>query len=49
MRFKEYSSSLSAKGWQVINKVIHMQRKSMRDLQEILNAILYLKKRLYAA
>jgi putative transposase len=44
MRIKQYSSDLSAKGWQVINKIIHVQRKSKWDLQEIVNGIFYLTK-----
>jgi putative transposase len=44
MRLKQYSSDLSAKGWQVIQKVLHVQRKSKWNLQEIVNAIFYLTK-----
>lgn len=44
MRFKQYSSDLSAQGWQVIQKVVHVQRKSKWDLQGIVNAIFYLTK-----
>ena len=41
---KTYSSDLSARSWQVINKVINVQRKSKWDLMEIMNAIFYLTK-----
>lgn len=44
MRLKKYSSDISAKGWQVIEKIIQVNRKSKWDLQEILNGILYLTK-----
>jgi putative transposase len=44
MRLKQYSSDLSAKGRQVIQKIIYVQRKSKWDLQEIVNAIFYLTK-----
>ncbi|MDR1055516.1 MAG: transposase [Prevotellaceae bacterium] len=44
MRLKQYNSDLTAKGWQVIQKVIHEQRKSKWNLQEIVNAIFYLTK-----
>ena len=44
MRLKQYSSDLCAKGWQVIEKVIHVQRKSKWKLREIVNGILYLTK-----
>jgi len=44
MRLKQYSSDLSAKSWQVINKVIHVQRKSKWDLKAIVDAIFYLTK-----
>jgi uncharacterized membrane protein len=38
------SSDLSAKSCQVIQKVIHVQRKSKWDLKEIVNGIFYLTK-----
>jgi putative transposase len=44
MRLKKYSSDLSAKSWQVIEKLITVQRKSKWDLQEVVNAILYVTK-----
>lgn len=44
MRLKQYSSDLCAKGWQAIEKEIHVQRKSKWKLREIVNAILYLTK-----
>jgi putative transposase len=44
MRIKEYSSDLSAQGWQVIQKIIHVQRSSKWDLQEVVNGIFYLTK-----
>lgn len=44
MRFKKYSSDLSANSWQVIKKVIIVRRTSKWDLLEIVNAILYLTK-----
>jgi putative transposase len=44
MRLKKYSSDLSAKSWQVIEKIIKINRKSKWDLQEIVNAIFYLTK-----
>jgi len=44
MRLKQYSSDLSAKGWQVIKKIIHEQRKSKWDLHEVVNGIFYLTK-----
>lgn len=44
MRLKQYSSDLSAKGWQVIKKVIHVQRSSKWDLREVVNGIFYLTK-----
>ena len=44
MRLKHYSSDLSAKGWQVIQKIILVQRKSKWDLHEVLNGIFYLTK-----
>jgi hypothetical protein len=37
MRLKQYSSDLSVKGWQVIQKVLHVQRKSKWNLQEIVD------------
>jgi putative transposase len=44
MRLKQYSSDLSAKGWQVIQKIILVQRKSKWDLHEVVNGIFYLTK-----
>jgi putative transposase len=44
MRIKQYSSDLSAKSWQVIEKNIHVQRTSKWDLKEIVNGIFYLTK-----
>jgi putative transposase len=44
MRIKQYSSDLSAKGWQVIQKIIHVQRISKWDLHEVVNGIFYLTK-----
>ncbi len=44
MRIKKYSSDLSEKSWQVIEKIIKVERKSKWDLQEIVNAIFYLTK-----
>ncbi|GHV14451.1 hypothetical protein FACS1894169_03380 [Bacteroidia bacterium] len=44
MRLKQYSSDLSAQGWQVIEKIIQVQRKSKWDLKEIVNGIFYLTK-----
>jgi putative transposase len=44
MRIKQYSSDLSAKGWQVIHKIILVQRKSKWNLQEIVNGVFYLTK-----
>ena len=44
MRIKKYSSDLSPKSWQVIEKIIQVRRKSKWDLQEIVNAIFYLTK-----
>jgi putative transposase len=41
MRLEHYSSDLSAKSWQVIHKVIHVQRKSKRDFKETVNGIFY--------
>ena len=44
MRIKKYSSDLSPKSWQVIEKIIQVRRKSKWDLEEIVNSILYLTK-----
>jgi putative transposase len=44
MRIKKYSSDLSAKSWQVIEKIIHVQRIGKWSLQEIVNGIFYLTK-----
>jgi putative transposase len=44
MRLKQYSSDLSAKGWQVIQKILFVQRKSKWDLHEVVNGIFYLTK-----
>ena len=44
MRLKKYSSDLSARWWQVIEKLIVVQRKSKWDLHQVVNAIMYLTK-----
>lgn len=44
MRIKKYSSDLPLNSWQYIEKIIEVRRKSKWDLQEIVNAILYLTK-----
>ena len=44
MRIKKYSSDLSPKCWQVIEKIIQVRRKSKWNLEQIVNAILYLTK-----
>jgi hypothetical protein len=44
MQLKQYSSDLSVKEWQVINKLIDVQRKSKWELKEIMNGIFYLTK-----
>jgi putative transposase len=44
MRLKQYSSDLSAKSWQVIERIIQVQRKSKWDLKDIVNGIFYLTK-----
>jgi len=44
MRQKRYSSDLSARGWQVIKKIIRVQRKGKWDLMEVVNAIFYVSK-----
>jgi putative transposase len=44
MRLKKYSSDLSARSWQVIEKLIVVQRQSKWDLHQVVNAILYLTK-----
>ena len=44
MRIKKYSSDLSPKSWKVIEKIIQFRRKSKWDLEQIVNAILYLTK-----
>ena len=44
MRAKQYSSDLSAKGWQVTQKIILVQRKSKWNLHEIVNGIFYVTK-----
>jgi putative transposase len=44
MRLKKYSSDISANGWQVIKKLITVQRKSKWDLKDIVDAIFYVTK-----
>ena len=44
MRNKKYSSDLSAKSWQRIEKLIPVQRKSKWALKDIVDGILYLTK-----
>jgi len=44
MQIKQYSSDLSAKSWQFIKKIIHVQRTSKWNLQEIVNVVFYLTK-----
>ena len=44
MRVKQYSSDLSAKGWQVTQKIILVQRTSKWDLHEVVNGIFYVTK-----
>lgn len=44
MRLKKYSSDLSEKGWQVIEKYIHIRRKSKWDMKSIVDGILYVTK-----
>lgn len=44
MRLKKYSTDLSTASWQVIEKIIQVRRKSKWDLQEIVNAVMYLTK-----
>ena len=44
MRNKTYSSDLSAKSWQSIEKLITVQRKSKWELKAIVDSILYLTK-----
>jgi len=44
MRNKKYSSDLSSKSWQIIEKMIPVQRKSKWDLRSIMNGILYVCK-----
>ena len=44
MRLKKYSTDLSAKSWQVIEKLINIQRRSKWNLLEIVNGILYVTK-----
>ena len=44
MRLKQYSSDLSAKGWQVTQKIILVQRTSKWDLHEVVNGIFYVTK-----
>jgi len=41
MRLKKYSSDLSASGWQFIEKLIPVKRKSKWPLEQIVNAIFY--------
>jgi putative transposase len=44
MRIKKYSSDLSAKSWQIIEKLLLIQRKSRWSLKDIVDAILYVTK-----
>src|SRR5215510_5657436 len=44
MRIKEYTSDLSCKSWEVVRKIIHVQRTGKWDLREIVNGIFYLTK-----
>ena len=44
MRLKKYNSDISASGWQGIEKLLIVQRKSKWDLKEIVNAIFYITK-----
>jgi putative transposase len=44
MRLKRYISDLSAKGWQVTQKILFVQRKSKWDLHEVVNSIFYVTK-----
>ena len=44
MRLKKYSSDISARSWQGIEKMLVVQRKSKWELQEIINAIFYITK-----
>ena len=44
MRLKKYSSDIPARGWQAIEKILLVQRKSKWELKEIINAIFYITK-----
>jgi len=44
MRKKKYSSDLTSESWQVIEKMISVQRKSKWALRNIVEAILYVCK-----
>ena len=44
MQHKKYSSDLSTKSWQIIKKMLPVQRRSKWNLQSILNGILYVCK-----
>jgi putative transposase len=44
MRIKKYSSDLSVKSWQIIEKLLIIQRKSRWSLKDIVDAILYVTK-----
>ncbi|MEK6479948.1 transposase [Catalinimonas sp. 4WD22] len=44
MRNKKYTSDISARGWQTIEKIITVQRSSKWELKEIVNAIFYVTK-----
>ena len=44
MRIKKYSSDLPAASWQVIEKIIQVRRRSKWDLEEMVNAVLYVTK-----
>ena len=44
MRINKYSSDMKAKEWQIIEKIIQVQRKSKWDLKDIINGIFYISK-----
>jgi transposase len=44
MRLKQYSSDISARGWQAIEKILVVQRSSKWELKQIVNAIFYITK-----
>ncbi|MFY7787734.1 MAG: IS5 family transposase [Thermoflexibacteraceae bacterium] len=44
MRIKKYSSDLSAKHWQIIEKILIVKRKSRWSLKDIVDAIFYVSK-----